>query len=157
MKCPYCSYSDTRVVSSRPSDENSAIRRRRECPNCGRRFTSYERAQFEPLTVVKRDGRREAFDPDKLLRGLELACEKRPVNLDVLRTFAFKFEDEVGGPEVPSEDIGRRAMLFLRPLDDVAYIRFASVYREFDNVQRFIQEIQELRDSPVEPPGDPTR
>ncbi|HEX2865223.1 MAG TPA: ATP cone domain-containing protein, partial [Deinococcales bacterium] len=80
MKCPYCSFPDTRVVSSRPSDEGSAIRRRRECPNCARRFTSYERAQFEPLTVVKRNGRREAFNPDKLLRGLTLACEKRPVS-----------------------------------------------------------------------------
>ncbi len=148
MRCPYCSWADTRVVNSRPADEGSAIRRRRECPNCGRRFTSYERAQFEPLTVHKRGGRREAFNPDKLLRGLELACEKRPVDPERLRAFAYGFEDEYGGAEISAEEIGRRAMQFLRPLDEVAYIRFASVYRDFDNVQRFIEEIQGLeRDS----------
>lgn len=144
MKCPYCAWPDTRVVNSRPSDEGSAIRRRRECPNCARRFTSYERAQFEPLTVIKRGGRREAFSPDKLLRGLTLACEKRPVSPERLRAFAFSFEDELGAAEVTAEEVGRRAMQFLRPLDEVAYIRFASVYRDFDNVQRFIEEIQGL-------------
>jgi transcriptional repressor NrdR len=144
VRCPYCSFADTRVVNSRPSDEGSAIRRRRECPSCGRRFTSYERAQFEPLTVLKRSGRREAFNPDKLLRGLELACEKRPVPSEKLRAFAFGFEDEVGRAEIDSEEIGRAAMRFLRPLDEVAYIRFASVYQDFDNVQRFIEEIQGL-------------
>ncbi|RTH99996.1 transcriptional regulator NrdR [Thermus scotoductus] len=144
MKCPYCGHPDTRVVDSRPSDEGAAIRRRRECPACGRRFTTYERTQLEPLMVVKRDGRREPFNADKLLRGLLLACEKRPVDPEVLRRFAYTFEDQVTGPEISSEEIGLKAMAFLRDLDHVAYIRFASVYREFDSVERFIEEIQRL-------------
>ncbi len=156
MKCPYCGYPDSRVINSRPSDEGAAIRRRRECPNCGRRFTSYERASFEPLTVTKSSGGREAFNPDKLLRGLLLACEKRPVALETLRAFAFGFEDEYGGTEISSEEIGQRAMAFLRPLDDVAYIRFASVYHEFDNVERFIEAIQGLkeREEPISKPKE---
>ena len=127
MKCPYCGHPDTRVVDSRPSDEGMAIRRRRECPSCGRRFTTYERTQLEPLMVVKRDGRKEPFNPDKLLRGLLLACEK-----------------QVSGPEITSEEIGLKALAFLKELDHVAYIRFASVYREFDSVERFIEEIRSL-------------
>jgi transcriptional repressor NrdR len=134
MKCPRCAHPDTRVVDSRPSDENAAIRRRRECPKCSYRFTSYERAQFEPLMVVKRNGRKEAFDPDKLLRGLMIACEKRPVNVERLRAFAFSFEDRFeGGSDILSEEVGRRAMQFLRPLDE-----------DFANVNDFIAEIQDL-------------
>ena len=144
MKCPYCGHPDTRVGVSRPSDEGMAIRRRRECPSCGRRFTTYERTQLEPLMVVKRDGRKEPFNPDKLLRGLLLACEKRPVSEEVLRRFAYTFEDQVSGPEITSEEIGLKALAFLKELDHVAYIRFASVYREFDSVERFIEEIRSL-------------
>ncbi|MFZ8812575.1 MAG: transcriptional regulator NrdR [Thermus aquaticus] len=144
MKCPYCGHPDTRVVDSRPSDEGAAIRRRRECPSCGRRFTTYERTQLEPLMVIKRDGRKEPFNPDKLLRGLLLACEKRPVDREALRRFAYTFEDQVVGPEITSEEIGLKAMAFLKDLDQVAYIRFASVYREFDSVERFIEEIRQL-------------
>ncbi|RTR25419.1 transcriptional regulator NrdR [Deinococcus radiophilus] len=146
MNCPYCSAADTRVVNSRPSDEGASIRRRRECQSCSRRFTTYERTQLEPLMVLKRGGVRQAFNPDKLLRGLELAAEKRPVDAAELRSFAYSFEDEVSRPEISSEDIGRRAMAFLRPLDDVAYIRFASVYQDFDSVERFLEEIQGLRE-----------
>lgn len=146
MKCPYCSAPDSRVVNSRPSDDGASIRRRRECMGCARRFTTYERAQLEPLMVVKRGGQREAFNPDKLLRGLTLATEKRPVDSERLRAFAYGFEDEVQMPELPSGEIGKRAMAFLRPLDDVAYIRFASVYRDFDSLERFIEEIQGLKD-----------
>lgn len=146
MKCPFCSSPDSKVVNSRPSDDGASIRRRRECGRCARRFTTYERAQLEPLMVIKRNGLREAFNPDKLLRGLTLATEKRPVEPDALRVFAYGFEDEVGVPELPAEEIGRRAMLFLRPLDDVAYIRFASVYRDFDSLERFLEEIQGLQD-----------
>ncbi len=142
MKCPYCDAPDTKVINSRPSDEGGAIRRRRECPLCSRRFTTYERAQLEPLMVVKRSGRKEAFNPDKLLRGLQLAVEKRPVALESLRRFAYSFEDEHSSFDIPTEDIGRRAMAFLKPLDEVAYIRFASVYREFDSLERFIEEIR---------------
>jgi len=147
MKCPYCSAPDSKVVNSRPSDEGGAIRRRRECLACGRRFTTYERAQLEPLMVIKRDGHKEAFNPDKLLRGLLLATEKRPVDAGALRAFAYGFEDEIGQAEISSEDVGKHAMNFLRPLDEVAYIRFASVYRDFDSLERFIEEIRGLKDS----------
>lgn len=144
MNCPYCGSEGTRVVDSRPSDQGLAIRRRRECAACGRRFTTYERPQLEPLMVRKRSGTHEAFNPDKLLRGLMLACEKRPVDPETLKRFAYRFEDQIDAPEISTEAIGKRAMAFLRELDEVAYIRFASVYREFDSVERFIEEIQRL-------------
>ena len=144
MKCPYCSSGDTRVINSRPSDEGAAIRRRRECAVCHRRFTTYERAQFEALMVRKRSGRHEAFNPDKLLDKLRIACNKRPVTEKQLREFAYSFEDEVQAPEIASDEIGRRTLQFLRDLDDVAYIRFLSVYRDFDSVDRFIEEIRHL-------------
>ncbi len=144
MKCPFCSSDDTRVVNSRPSDEGAAIRRRRECNVCHRRFTTYERAQFEALMVRKRSGRREVFDPDKLLAKLAIACNKRPITDKQLRGFAYGFEDDVSTPEIDSEEIGRRTLAFLKVLDDVAYIRFLSVYRDFDSVDRFIEEIRQL-------------
>jgi transcriptional repressor NrdR len=144
MKCPYCSSNDTRVVNSRPADEGTAIRRRRECSACHRRFTSYERAQFEALMVRKRSGRLEAFNPDKLLDKLRIACNKRPITEKQLREFAYGFEDEVQVPEIASEEIGRRTLSYLKGLDDVAYIRFLSVYRDFDSVDRFIEEIKQL-------------
>lgn len=152
MRCPYCSSEDTRVINSRPSDEGSAIRRRRECASCARRFTTYERAQFEALMVVKRSGRREAFNPDKLLDKLRIATNKRPVTEKQLREFAYGFEDEVQTPEIASEDIGIRTLQFLKALDDVAYIRFLSVYRDFDSVDRFIEEIRQLG-AQAEPSG----
>lgn len=149
MRCPYCSSDDTRVVNSRPSDEGSSIRRRRECASCNRRFTTYERAQFEALMVIKRSGRREAFNPDKLLDKLRIACNKRPVTEKQLREFAYSFEDEVQTPEITSEEIGQRVLQFLKSLDDVAYIRFLSVYRDFDSVDRFIEEIKQLERLPL--------
>lgn len=144
MKCPYCSAADTRVINSRPSDEGAAIRRRRECLTCGRRLTTYERAQFETLMVVKRSGRTEPFLPEKLLEKLRLASNKRPVTEKQLHTFAYSFEDEVQSPELSSEEIGKRAVKFLKELDPVAYIRYLSVYQDFDSVERFIEEIREL-------------
>ena len=144
MKCPYCSAEDTKVVNSRPSDEGAAIRRRRECVNCQRRFTTYERAQFEALMVKKRSGRREAFNPDKLLDKLRIAANKRPVSEKQMREFAYGFEDDLQAPEITSDAIGKRVLQFLRDLDDVAYIRFLSVYRDFDTVDRFIEEIRQL-------------
>jgi transcriptional repressor NrdR len=146
VNCPFCTSADTRVVNSRPSDEGSAIRRRRECSVCSRRFTTYERAQFEALMVVKRSGRREAFNPDKLLQKLRIACNKRPITEKQLREFAYTFEDAVQSPEVQAEEIGVQALKFLKRLDDVAYIRFLSVYRDFDSVDRFIEEIKQLGD-----------
>lgn len=151
MRCPYCSSTDTRVVNSRPADDGTAIRRRRECSTCHRRFTSYERAQFEALMVRKRSGRLEAFNPDKLLDKLRIACNKRPITEKQLREFAYGFEDEVQVPEIASEEIGRRTLHFLKGLDDVAYIRFLSVYRDFDSVDRFIEEIKQLGES-ADPP-----
>ncbi len=150
MKCPYCSSNDTRVVNSRPSDEGAAIRRRRECSACHRRFTTYERAQFEALMVSKRSGRRQAFNPDKLLEKVRIACNKRPVTEKQLQAFAYGFEDEINTPEIASEEIGKRTLQFLKALDDVAYIRFLSVYRDFDTVDRFIEEIKQLGDVPAE-------
>ena len=146
MKCPYCTSEDTRVINSRPSDEGNAIRRRRECSSCARRFTTYERAQFEALMVIKRSNRREVFTPDKLLDKLRIATNKRPVTEKQLREFAYGFEDEVQQPEISSEQIGLRTLQFLKSLDDVAYIRFLSVYRDFDSVDRFIEEIKQLED-----------
>ncbi len=147
MKCPYCNATDTRVINSRPSDEGSAIRRRRECTQCGRRLTTYERAQFEALIVRKRSGRTEPFLPEKLLDKLRMASNKRPVTEKQLHAFAYSFEDEIQAPELTSEEIGRRALLFLKDLDTVAYIRFLSVYKDFDSVDRFIEEIRELDNS----------
>lgn len=152
MKCPYCSTADTRVINSRPSDEGLAIRRRRECTNCQRRITTYERAQFEALLVRKRSGRTEPFVPEKLLDKLRMACNKRPVTEKQLRAFAYGFEDDMGSPEVTSAEIGRRTLMFLKDLDDVAYIRFMSVYHDFDSVDRFIEEIRQL--DPSRPEGD---
>lgn len=146
MKCPYCRSEETRVINSRPADEGVAIRRRRECGPCSRRFTTYERAQFEALVVVKRSGRREAFNPDKLLDKLRIATNKRPVTEKQLREFAYGFEDEIQVPEISSEEIGRRTLQILKSLDDVSYIRFLSVYRDFDSVDRFIEEIKQLDD-----------
>jgi len=146
MKCPYCSTEDTKVVNSRPSDEGASIRRRRECVNCQRRFTTYERAQFEALMVKKRSGRHEAFNPDKLLDKLRIAANKRPISDKQMREFAYAFEDDLQAPDISSDAIGKRVLQFLRDLDDVAYIRFLSVYRDFDTVDRFIEEIKQLDD-----------
>lgn len=149
MNCPFCAHPDSRVLDSRPSDEGSVIRRRRECPNCKRRFTTYERAQVEPLLVVKRDGHKETFDPNKLLRGLMLATQKRDViDPQELQDFAYGFEDSVKEMEISSEEIGLRALAFLKTLDLVSYIRFASVYREFDSLENFIEEVRKLDRTP---------
>ena len=146
MKCPFCSKTETRVLSSRPSDEGHAIRRRRECDACHRRFTTYERAQLEALMVRKRSGRLEAFQPDKLLEKLRVATNKRPVTEKQLREVAYGLEDEVHAARIDAAEIGRRALSFLQRIDDVAYIRFLSVYRDFDSVERFIEEIRQLGD-----------
>lgn len=146
MKCPYCSSTETRVVNSRPSDDGHAIRRRRECDDCHRRFTTYERTQVEALMVRKRSGRLEAFQPDKLLAKLLMATNKRPVTDKQLREFAYGFEDEITSARIAADDIGLRTLAFLKELDDVAYIRYLSVYRDFDSVDRFIEEIRQLGD-----------
>lgn len=144
MKCPLCASTDTKVINSRPAEEGSAIRRRRECQSCGRRFTTYERAQFEVLNVVKRSGRREAFDPNKLLSKLRIATNKRPVSEKTLQEFAYTFEDRIKGSSIDAQEIGKQALNFLRELDDVAYIRFLSVYSDFDSAERFLAEVRHM-------------
>ncbi|MCL6451355.1 MAG: transcriptional regulator NrdR [Acetobacteraceae bacterium] len=147
MKCPFCGHPDSRVLDSRPTDEGTVIRRRRECPGCGRRFTTYEKAEQAPLLVVKRDGRREPFDRGKILAGLVKACEKRPVPLATLEALARDVEREVKGAfeqEVPSRQIGEQVMNRLRAVDEVAYVRFASVYRQFTDINGFMEELERL-------------
>lgn len=149
MKCPFCSFEDTRVLDSRPTDEGEAIRRRRECVNCVRRFTTYERIEEVPLVVIKKDGRREPFERAKLLTGLVKACEKRPVPLKVLEQLVDEVETDVRNDqkgEVYSSEIGERVMDRLRKVDDIAYVRFASVYRQFADVGKFLEELSHLLD-----------
>ncbi|MCL6479457.1 MAG: transcriptional regulator NrdR [Peptococcaceae bacterium] len=147
MRCPFCGFADSRVLDSRPAEDGSAIRRRRECGGCARRFTTYERVDEIPLMVVKKDGRREPFDHKKLLYGLTKACQKRPVSMEKLNDTVHAIERELRNTaetEISSRDIGEKVMEFLRELDEVAYVRFASVYREFHDVGGFLGEIEKL-------------
>ena len=147
MRCPFCSTDDTRVLDSRDSNEGAVIRRRRECEACKRRFTTYERVdELNPL-VIKKDGRREGFDRDKLLMGLKKACEKRPVSVEQLETIITGIErklQETGEKEIPSTMIGEEVMRRLPALDEVAYVRFASVYRSFRDIAEFMDELKEI-------------
>ena len=147
MKCPFCGSSKDRVVDSRESGSGDAIRRRRECQQCGRRFTSYERIEEIPYLVVKRDGRREAFDRAKLMAGLHRACEKRPVSAKELTKLVDDVEQVVQDSpdrEIETRVIGELVMERLKALDKVAYVRFASVYRRFEDVQAFMAELKDL-------------
>ncbi|AGL02956.1 transcriptional regulator NrdR [Desulfoscipio gibsoniae] len=147
MRCPYCGTADSRVLDSRPTEEGNSVRRRRECGECGKRFTTYERVDELPLMVVKKDGRREFFDRQKLLAGLITACQKRPVPINLLEGMVGEIERDlksITDREVQSRDIGEQVMLRLRNLDEVAYVRFASVYHEFRDVQGFMREIEQL-------------
>ncbi|HHY35157.1 MAG TPA: transcriptional repressor NrdR [Firmicutes bacterium] len=147
MKCPFCGYPDSRVLESRSIEDMTAIRRRRECLECGKRFTTYERVEMSPILVVKKDGRREAFDRNKILAGMIRACEKRPVSMETLEEAAAEVEARVranGKNEVTSREIGELVMDKLREIDEVAYVRFASVYREFADLHRFTEEIERI-------------
>lgn len=147
MRCPFCSYHDSRVVDSRAVDDGASIRRRRECPDCGRRFTTYEKYEEAPLLVSKKDGRRELFDAKKLLTGLIKAFEKRPVSYEQIQEIAEHIERELrmrGEAEVRSETIGELVMKMLEETDQIAYVRFASVYRQFADVNNFMQELQRI-------------
>jgi transcriptional repressor NrdR len=147
MKCPACHHNGTRVVDSRPVDENKSIRRRRECESCAFRFTTFEKVEEMPLVVVKKDGSREEFSREKVLRGLIRACEKRPVSLDSLDEVVFSIEKElrrIGNSEVKSEAVGEMVMDRLAKIDEVAYVRFASVYRQFKDINVFIEELKDL-------------
>ncbi|EUJ33262.1 transcriptional regulator NrdR [Listeria floridensis FSL S10-1187] len=147
MKCPSCKYNGTRVVDSRPADDGNSIRRRRECENCGFRFTTFEKIEESPLIVVKKDGAREEFARDKVRRGLIRACEKRPVSVEKLEEVVSEVEHELRGlgeSEIPSDLIGEKVMDKLAKIDEVAYVRFASVYRQFKDINVFVNELKEL-------------
>jgi transcriptional repressor NrdR len=147
MRCPSCQYNGTRVVDSRPADDNKEIRRRRECESCGFRFTTFEKVEATPLIVVKKDGSREEFSREKILRGLIRACEKRLVSVETLEETVMLIEKDLrrlGNAEVRSEDVGEMVMNHLAKIDEVAYVRFASVYRQFKDINVFIDELKEL-------------
>ena len=147
MKCPYCGYSESKVIDSRPADENSSIRRRRECLSCGKRFTTYETVESLPMVVVKKDGSRQSFDRSKVLGGMIRACEKRPVPLAELEKIAEEIEQDLQNSmerEISTEAIGEKVMDRLRAVDQVAYVRFASVYRQFKDIDTFMAELNKL-------------
>ncbi len=147
MKCPYCNQDNTRVVDSRPVDDNNAIRRRRMCDECGRRFTTYEKVETIPLIVIKKDQNREQYDRSKLEGGILRACHKRPVPVQEISRLADRVETEIFNreeKEVPSTVIGELVMNYLKDLDAVAYVRFASVYREFKDVNTFMDELKKM-------------
>ncbi|MBM0067137.1 transcriptional regulator NrdR [Alkalicoccobacillus gibsonii] len=147
MRCPTCHYNGTRVLDSRPSDEARSIRRRRECESCGNRFTTFETVEEVPLIVVKKDGTRQEFSRDKILRGLIRACEKRAVSLETLENVVNNVERDLRGSgknEMLSQDVGELVMERLADIDDVAYVRFASVYRQFKDINVFIKELTDL-------------
>ena len=147
MKCPFCSYRDSRVIDSRAVEDGTSIRRRRECPDCGRRFTTYEKYEETPLVVSKKDGRRELFDSKKLLGGLLKAFEKRPVPYERVQEIADSVERELrmnGESEVESTRIGELVMQHLEETDQIDYVRFASVYRQFADVKNFMQELERI-------------
>ena len=147
MKCPYCGHPESKVIDSRPADENASIRRRRECLACARRFTTYETVESLPMVVIKKDGSRQSFDRQKVLRGMIRACEKRPVTLAELEHIADEIEQELQNSmerEIRTEAIGEKVMDRLRKVDQVAYVRFASVYRQFKDIDTFMAELNKL-------------
>lgn len=148
MKCPYCGYEDSKVIDSRPADDGDRIRRRRECLKCGERFTTYEVLERLPIVVVKKDGSREPFSAEKLIRQMMIACGKRAVSVTVLEKAAFDIESSLQNSllkEVPSSQIGELALEKLKSIDEVAYVRFASVYKEFRDVDSFMKELQKIK------------
>lgn len=147
MKCPFCGYLDSKVVDSRPAEDGTSIRRRRECLECHKRFTTFEIMESLPVVVIKRDGSRQSFDRSKLLNGMIRACEKRPVSFDTLEKIAEEIEQTLQNDmdrEVPSTRIGEMVMDRLKGVDEVAYVRFASVYRQFKDISTFMAELNKL-------------
>jgi len=147
MKCPYCGETDNKVIDSRMSKDGSVIRRRRECLLCSRRFTTYEHIEEIPVMIIKKDGRREVFNREKVYSGMKKACEKRDISINVIEDFIDNLErdlKETGEKEIPAHIIGEKIMEKLHEIDDVAYVRFASVYREFKDVNDFVSELKRL-------------
>jgi len=159
VKCPFCQHRDSRVLDSRTSDDDPVVRRRRECPECARRFTTYERPTEVRVFVVKKDGRREPFDRGKVIAGMTKACEKRPISREAIDEAADAIERQAKDQlteEVPTSEIGTWVMEALKELDEVAYVRFASVYKEFHDADSFVKEIQSLvRNASAPGAGDP--
>ena len=152
MKCPYCGYQESKVVDSRPTDEGERIRRRRECLSCGKRFTTYEVIETTQLMVIKKDNSREPFDRNKLLSGMLRACEKRPVSLNQLEQAIDEIEQSCQNSlvrEVSSQKLGEYALAKLREIDQVAYVRFASVYHQFQDIHSFLEELNNILDSNI--------
>ena len=147
MKCPYCGYKESKVVDSRPADENASIRRRRECLKCEKRFTTYETVENLPMVVIKKDGSRQSFDRSKVLRGIQRSCEKRPVPVADMERMALEIEQELQNKlerEISTELVGEMVMDKLKKADEVAYVRFASVYRQFKDINTFMSELNKL-------------
>lgn len=147
MRCPFCGGIDCDVNDTRPIEDSSIIKRRRECSRCKKRFTTYERMEIAPLTVIKSDNKREPFDVEKLTKGIRLACLKRPIPEDVLEKIISEIEMELHDyiMEVPSRTIGEMALRRLKKIDEVAYVRFASIYRKFDSINTFLKELRKLK------------
>ncbi len=149
MKCPFCSSENTRVIDSRPADDNNSIRRRRMCDECGKRFTTYEKVETIPLIVIKKDNNREQYDRSKIEAGVLRACHKRPISANDINKLIDDVETEIFAreeKEIPSDEIGEIVMDKIKDLDDVAYVRFASVYREFKDVNTFMSELKKMLD-----------
>lgn len=149
MKCPFCSSENTRVIDSRPADDNNSIRRRRMCDECGKRFTTYEKVETIPLIVIKKDNNREQYDRAKIEAGVLRACHKRPISANDINKLIDEVETEIFSreeKEIPSDEIGEIVMDKIKDLDDVAYVRFASVYREFKYVNTFMSELKKMLD-----------
>lgn len=149
MKCPMCNYYETKVIDTRPTDDGFTVRRRRECSSCGKRFTTYEKVEEINIVVVKRNGTRQSFNRNKIINGLIKACEKRPVSLNTIETIADNIEKHIHSSfykEVQTEIIGELVMNELKNIDDVAYVRFASVYRQFKDINTFMDELKKILD-----------
>ncbi len=149
MRCPYCNYIESKVVDSRPTDEGQAIRRRRECIDCGRRFTTYEKVEEIPIIVVKKDGNRQVYNRNKLLNGIIKSCEKRPVSMNEIENIVDDIEKKLSNSlekEITSREIGEMVMNRLKGIDEVSYVRFASVYRQFKDVNSFMDELKKILD-----------
>ena len=149
MKCPFCNHENTRVIDSRPAEDGNSIRRRRSCDCCEKRFTTYEKVEEIPLVVIKKDGSREVFDRNKLFNGMLRACEKRPVSIDQIEKVVTDIETELQNSlraEIQTKELGEMAMKKLKERDDVAYVRFASVYREFKDINTFMDELKKVLD-----------
>lgn len=147
MKCPYCGKDDTKVIDTRTMEDNAAIRRRRYCEGCGERFTTYERVDTIPLTVIKSDNAREPFDRNKLIKGMMISCNKRPISIEQIENIATEIESGIVNSmrkEVLSQEIGEMVMNKLKDIDEVAYVRFASVYRQFKDIDSFMDELGKL-------------